>query len=111
MADIPHLKWPLQLTGTRFKTFEEDSPEEVQQCVINLLRTPVGFSDEEELVDMGLTQQEFKRGGPDLGEIEHQVMRFEPRTDPTLTDDRTDLLDDAFREIGVRLATQPLGEE
>lgn len=106
MAGVPHIKFPPRLAGTRLKTFDQDSPEEVQACVINLLLTPPGLSDEEDLRGMGLANQAFRRGGPDLVEIERQIQKYERRTETILLTERPELLDEAMRRINVRLATQ-----
>ena len=42
MADVPHLKVPLALAGSAFAVVEQDSPEEIEQCVLAVLKTPVG---------------------------------------------------------------------
>lgn len=105
MPDIPHIAFPPRLAGSRLVTFEQDTPEEVQACVITLLRTPKGWSDEEQLRDMGLNRQAFRRGGPDLTEISNQITTFEPRTEATLAQEHPELLNDALADLNVRLAT------
>ena len=104
MPDISHMAWPPRLAGTRLVTYEQDSPEEIKQCVINLLRTPRGWSDEDDLQEMGLAGQVFRRGGPDLVEIGAQITRFEPRVDLD-TDDVTVRLneDGSIADVNVRL--------
>lgn len=109
MPDIPHIAFPPRLTGTRLLTYEQDSPEEIKQCVLNLLRTPRGWSDEDDLQEMGLAGQKFRRGGPDLVEISAQIDKYEPRAEATVINDRPELLNDALAEIGVRLTTTPGG--
>lgn len=104
MTDIPHLIFPLRRAGNRMVVAEQNDPAEIKACVINIVRTPVGFSDEEELRGMGLAQQIFRRGGPDLAEIERQIETYEPRVDALVDGGDPADLNDAFREIGVQIA-------
>lgn len=102
MADVPHLRIPLQLADGRFAQVEQDSPEDVEQCVKVILRTPYGVRDD--LLDLGLTMQEFRQGGPDLEEIHRQIETYEPRVD--LDRDDVDVQftgDGAIANVTVRL--------
>lgn len=48
MADlsIPHLTWPVRLDGTGLAQVEQDSLDDIAQCVTVLLSTQVGSRDE-----------------------------------------------------------------
>lgn len=42
MARVPHFEVPLRMSGPSFAVVEQDSPEEVEQCVLAVLETPQG---------------------------------------------------------------------
>jgi phage baseplate assembly protein W len=42
LASIPHFAWPFQVVDGAVQTVEQDSAEEIAQCVEAVLNTPVG---------------------------------------------------------------------
>lgn len=42
MPALPHLSVPIRFTGKTFATVEQDSPEEIEQCVLACVSTVVG---------------------------------------------------------------------
>lgn len=46
MVDIPHFASPFTLVGTSFGVVDQDSDEDILQCVETVLRTPAGSRDE-----------------------------------------------------------------
>lgn len=42
MPTLPHLSVPIRFTGKSFATVEQDSPEEIEQCVLACVSTIVG---------------------------------------------------------------------
>ena len=102
MAEIPHLRFPLELDGVgKLRVIEQDSLDDIEQCVLAILRCPLGLSDA--LPDMGLTYQPFYEGGADVSEIQEQLATYEPRTDALVEED-PDRLNDALAVVNVRLA-------
>jgi phage baseplate assembly protein W len=102
MADLPHIRFPIALDGIgRFQVVEQDSLEDIEQCVTAILRTPLGFSDA--VPDLGLTYQPFYEGGADVTEIQEQLAAHEPRVD-ALVDEDPDRLNDALAVVNVRLS-------
>lgn len=43
MADVPHFDLPFRLVGSSFATVEQDSIDDVANCVEAILRTRVGY--------------------------------------------------------------------
>ena len=41
-VEIPHLRWPLRIADGQLQLVEQDTLEDVRQCVHLLLRTPLG---------------------------------------------------------------------
>jgi phage baseplate assembly protein W len=101
MVSIPHFKIPLQLdpvTG-RFAVVEQDTEEDVQQCVVALLRTEVG--DRLELSEYGIPSTVFEET-IDQGGIMAAIERWEPRATTSLTE-RPNPEDDLQRLINVTM--------
>ncbi len=100
--DVPHLKFPLVLLPDgRLGQVEQDSAEDVVQCVRVILRTPRGWR--EDIPDMGLPNPAFRKGGADLVEIERQIKTYEERAD-SLVDEDPSALVDALAEVDVQIA-------
>ena len=103
MADVPHLTFPLRVISGRFACLEQDSPQDVAQCVATLLRTPYGWRDD--MPDLGVDHVEFRMGGPNLQEIERQIVTYEPRAEALISDDPA-ALEDALAVVDVKLTNQ-----
>jgi phage baseplate assembly protein W len=101
MIAIPHLQIPLRLLGNHLGQVEQDTVDDVAQCVQVIVSTPLGFSDE--LPDMGLTMQEFYVGGADVEEIQAQLDEHEPRW-AGLVEEAPDKLDVALSVVSVRVS-------
>jgi hypothetical protein len=106
MPEPQHIAFPLQVVNGQLLTVDQDSPEDVATCVRTMLNTPLGWSDTPRLADMGLTRQEFRMGGPDLGEINGMLERHESRERIEVLQARPDLLDEALSVVNVRLASR-----
>lgn len=95
----PHLKLPVQIIGGQYATVEQDSAQEIAQCVTAILRTPYGSRDD--YPDLGLEDQTFLTD-LDLEEIRRQLETYEPRAD-TLVTERPDLLNEALAVVEVQV--------
>lgn len=92
MADVPHFALPFRLTpGGSVALTEQDSVDEIADCVAAILSYPLGSRPE--LPDFGVAEQAFIQGGPDLDEIRAAIDAYEPRaavelelTDETLAE-------------------------
>lgn len=86
MSDIvtPKLAVPFRLTndGKRAQVIEQDSLEEVTQCVEAILKTPIGSRLENP--DFGISDQTFQEGGADLDDLALSIIQWEPRADVVL---------------------------
>lgn len=73
---VPHFSVPFRVDGTgRFVTVEQDTPEEIAQCVAVIIGTPEG--SRVEVPDFGCPRAEFV--GPDPAGIVAAVEDWEPR--------------------------------
>jgi len=79
MIDEPHISYPFRLNaaGTGAVAVEQDSEEEIMDCVEVLIRTPLGFRLE--APDYGVRPQEFREGGADIEEINTAINEWEDR--------------------------------
>ena len=104
MTEIPHFSQPFRFGGPQAAVSEQDSVDEVADCVLTVLVCPFGYRDE--LPEFGLPDPTFG-GGVDVDEIREVVERWEPRA-ALLLEERPDLWDElvARVEIDVRVRTE-----
>ena len=80
-ALIPHFALPLRVAGDgRFAVVEQDSPDDVAQCVAVVLATPVG--SRAEIPEFGAPRFDFDV--PDPADVIEAVKEWEPRADVDL---------------------------
>ena len=77
----PKLAFPFELSSTgRFaKVVEQDSDEEILNCVEVLLLTHVGTR--EEVPDYGIADYAFRQGGVDIAALRAAIHMWEPRAE------------------------------
>jgi phage baseplate assembly protein W len=80
-ADIPQLASPFRFYEGKPVVVEQDSDEEVRQCVATLARTRIGQRAEHP--DYGVSDPSFRREA-DLDELRAQIQEWEPRADVVL---------------------------
>ena len=82
--DTPHIAFPFKLSasGKNLLYREQDTEDEVIDCVEVLVRTPVG--SRLELPGYGVREQEFSMGGAVKEEIVSACAIWEPRAAVTL---------------------------
>lgn len=76
----PHLRVPLRIHNGVLDVVEQDSIEEVEQCVEAIVRTPVGSYELEP--ELGISDPTFS---PDISDIKASVDEWEPRAATTIT--------------------------
>jgi hypothetical protein len=105
--DVPHIQWPVRLEGARLATVEQDSLEDVAQCVALVLSTTPGTRLE--LPEFGRPDPTFSEGGADPTALEDAVNEWEPRAalqfDPELDERLLAQGQDKLR-VRVRLAEE-----
>lgn len=102
-VDVPHLAFPMVLAsdGKSFGVEEQDTSQEIVDCVEVILHTPQGRHPS--LPDFGRPDLTFRQIGPDglpLADVERMVETYEPRVDTLLTD-APDEFDQAVRNVAV----------
>lgn len=103
MTDIaPNIKIPLELKNGSFVTHEQDTPDEVVQCAMAVLSTPLGTRASNP--DFGLPDQTFREGGPSVEQIRTTLDLWEPRAD-ALVSSEPDLINQFVYNVEVGVQT------
>lgn len=96
----PHFQVPFAWDADgHAKVVEQDSTEEVQQCVEAIVRTPVGHRLE--LPTAGMPDMVFDQGGPLIGPVERAIANWEPRANVVLDLDHDDIADMLEWTLGI----------
>lgn len=102
MPNTPHLKWPFQMGGfnqAQMLFVEQDTPEEVAQCVAFVFSTEPGS-----LIGapaLGLRDPSFQAGGVTQTEMVNTAERWEPRATLNFTHD---VITGIAQEVGVAVS-------
>lgn len=104
MTDIvtPKLKVPFEISGKSAAVVEEDSDEEIVQCVIAILRTRPGSRPDDS--QMGVPDFAFRQDGADLEVIRAALIKYEPRAKTITDQELVDLV--ATVSLGVLTTTE-----
>lgn len=97
MSDVPHFDLPFRF-GPQAAVVEQDSLEEIANCVYAVLVCPLGFRVE--LPTFGLADPTFSMPAPDLDEIRDVVETWEERAG-LLLDQHPDQFDALIARVGV----------
>jgi phage baseplate assembly protein W len=98
MTDVPHFSLPFRFASPYAAVSEQDSLDEIADCVYAILVCPVGFRVESPL--FGLPDQTFAMPAPDLDEIRAAIEEWEPRAS-ALLDEQPDALDELVAHVEV----------
>lgn len=101
---VPKLKVPLEVVGGRFSVVEQDSDEEVLQCVDAIMRTDVGSRVDEP--EFGRPDLAFQRGWNLTDMLRDSVETWEPRASTAMTDD---VIDEAIRRVNIQVTGREEG--
>ena len=82
MPDIPHFGQPFRYSAGKPVVTEQDTLEEIRDCIRASLRTVVGFRDE--APDFGITDPTFELIPLDTQSILDEIFVSEPRADQLL---------------------------
>lgn len=95
---VPKLKVPFEIEGSRAAVVEQDSTDEIRQCVAAILRTPLGSRLDEP--EFGMPELTFREGLANRSDIEIALASWEPRAQYIL---REEDIDDITQEIDLYL--------
>lgn len=100
MTDVPHFSLPFRFAHPQAAVSEQDSLDEIADCVYVVLVCPTGFRVE--LPAFGLPDPAFSMPAPDLDEIRDVIETWEERAG-VLLDQQPDVLDALIARIGVNV--------
>jgi hypothetical protein len=100
MADVPHFDFPLRLFGSNMATTEQDSIDDIANCVEVICLTPHGWFPE--LPDFGLTDPTFNLQPLDPHDIVEEISEQEPRAE-VLVETAPDKLDNLIARVQVEV--------
>jgi len=98
MTDVPHFSLPFRFANPQAAVNEQDSLDEIADCVYAILVCPAGFRVESPL--FGTPDQTFAMPAPDLDEIRNAIESWEPRA-VALLSERRDVLDELIARVEV----------
>lgn len=84
-VDVPKLKFPFAMQGSKAALVEQDSIEELAQCAYAIFATEQGSRIEEP--EFGIPDQAHRKGGVDEDELLAALAEWEPRIDDVDIDD------------------------
>ena len=104
MTDVPHFAFPLRYVNGSAVVNEQDSIDDIADCVTAICLTQEGERDE--LPEFGITELTFQQQPVSLAGLLSQIATWEPRA-ALLADSNPDLVDIAIMnaDINVRVAT------
>jgi hypothetical protein len=83
VTDIPHFSLPFRFAGPQAAVNEQDSIEEIADCVVAILLCPLGYRIE--LPDFGLPDPVFSSPSVDAGQMQQVIETWEPRAATTMS--------------------------
>lgn len=99
MADVitPKLKVPFSISGTSAEVVEQDSVDELAQCVEAIVRTPTGFRESQP--EYGMDDPTFTEGGLDPEDIQDICSVWEPRVSTLISSEMDELINTVEIEV------------
>jgi phage baseplate assembly protein W len=100
LPSVPHLAFPFRVEDGSVATVEQNSPEEIRQCVLAVLKTKIRSRIEEP--DYGIPDETFKRQSPrpSVDVYVRAVEEAEPRAHLLATAEVEDLVERVILKEG-----------
>jgi phage baseplate assembly protein W len=102
----PHFDLPFRFVGKGAAVVEQDSLQDIENCVVAALRTPIGFRTE--LPDFGTSDKTFQLQPLTYSELVAEIARSEPRANVVAESDPAMLMSTIAE---VRLSLSAVEEE
>jgi phage baseplate assembly protein W len=104
MTDIPHFSSVFDLTANGADVDDQDSIDEIEGCVRNIVLCPVGFRLDQP--DFGIQDPTFSAVPIDTQAIKRQVEQWEPRVTADV-EDQGARFDPSSRAVTIGVSTRP----
>lgn len=106
-VEVAHFSVPFRYVAGKALVVEQDTLEEIRQCIEAALRTELGFRDE--APDFGTEDTTFQTVPIDTGTLVNQVITSEPRAVEIVDMDQSiHPLDELILQL-IRIIQQPEG--
>jgi hypothetical protein len=102
MDDVPHLDWPIRVTGNTYASCQQDTNQEAAAAVAVLCCFERG--SRVEAPNFGITDPTFGQQPVDVSEIERQASIYEPRAELDIRLGPVDQAGEQAVTIAVRIA-------
>lgn len=103
MVDIPQFDLPFRFVNGKEVVVEQDSDEDVENCVEAILRTVQG--DREDLPDFGILDMTFRPQPLNLDLVVADILANEPRAQ-VLIEQHPDIVSSLIARVQVQVATR-----
>lgn len=99
----PHFDIPFRFVGGSAAVVEQDTSEDIINCVEAILRTPMGYRVYDNTVEFGIDDPTFELQPVDIELMKNTVLSQEPRADVVFTEE-TSALDTLIENIKVEVS-------
>jgi phage baseplate assembly protein W len=100
-VNTPHFNFPFTLTSAGAQVVEQDSEDDITNCVRAILSTPKGWRDE--VPEFGIDPPTFSLQPLGAEEIAAEVMMQEPRADLVATE-HPGYLDELVADLNIMVS-------
>lgn len=101
MADVPHFDLPFRLHGSSFAEVEQDSMDDIANCVHAAIRTPTGFR--KEIPTFGTTDMTLQPQPVTTEEVIDQIGTHEDRAN-TIMEQHPNYLNKLIAEVTAKVS-------
>jgi phage baseplate assembly protein W len=101
VTQIPHFSQPFRFGGPQAAVVEQDSIDEIADCVLSVLACPLGFRVE--LPEFGSPDLAFQTQPVDTASVQALVETWEPRAS-TLFSQQPDALDELVARVQLNVS-------
>lgn len=100
-VDTPHFQVPFNFTADGAAVVEQDSDDDIVQCVSAVCRTPRGMRLESP--DFGIDELVLREQGPDKDKLERAIVYWEPRARVSIDLSNPNVMDSLYQLVNVNV--------
>jgi hypothetical protein len=100
---VPHFDLPFRFSSGSVAVVEQDTSDDVANCVEAILRTSYGFRTQDNTPDFGINDPLFENIPVNIESIKSTILSQEPRAEIVITEDM-DRLDNMIENITVGIS-------
>lgn len=99
--DVPHFAVPFNITSEGAAMVEQDSDEDIMQCVEAICRTP--RNSRLESPDFGIDEIVLRENGPDRNKLVNAITYWEPRARVAIDITSPDTMDAFYSIVEINI--------